>query len=384
MLHELARAGYARARPLFASLAKHQPACTAVLAGGYPGRVFVDDPERPRTALLVATMSDNSLWCLLAGDPVNDAFNGALSGALSTGTIAGEGVDMLFLICDPEDWGGRLPAVTAPLAPFPVQRRHYVCRQAAGDPEAHLPAGYRLAQMDPAWLDRPDLQLPDNVRWTLERWRSLGQGEAGPPLRDFGFAALAGEGVVAWTTVDFVAGGRGEAGVFTLPSHRRRGLAVATAAAAIGHGLAHGLSQVDWSCAEENAGSIRTAEKLGCRRERDYGQYFLLLDEATNLAYGAYERLEAGDYPGAAALHDRSFAMGTPLPAWAYFDAARVRAGLGDGDGALAGLQQAAAQGWTDVAAVAACHEFAPLHGTAGWAAVLAAMGEDPKGLEDP
>jgi RimJ/RimL family protein N-acetyltransferase len=315
---------------------------------------------------------------LLAGDPALEAFNQALNGALSGGMIAGEGVDVLFFVCDPEDWGGHLPAVTAPLAPFPVQRRHYICCQVADDPEARLPAGYRLARMDPAWLDRPDLQLPDNVRQTLERWRSLGRGEAGASLHDYGFAALAGDQVVAWTTVDFVAGGRGEAGVFTLPAHRRRGLAVATAAAAVGHGLAQGLSQVDWSCSEDNAGSIRTAERLGCTRERDYGQYFLLLDEATNLAYGAYERLEAGDYPGAAALHDRSFAMGTPLPAWAYFDAARVRAGLGDGDGALAGLQQAAAQGWTDVAAVAACHEFAPLHGTAGWVAVLAAMASDP------
>ena len=378
MLYELERARYGRAEPLFSSLAEYQPACTAVLAGRYPGRVFVDQPERPRTALLVTTMSDNSLWCLLAGDPAVEAFNQALNGALSAGTIAGEGVDVLFFVCDPEDWGGYLPAVTAPLAPFAVQRRHYVCCRVADDPGASLPAGYRLARMDPAWLDRPALQLPDNVRQTLERWRSLAQGEAGASLHDYGFAALAGEQVVAWTTVDFVAGGRGEAGVFTLPAHRRRGLALATAAAAIGHGLAQGLSQVDWSCSEGNAGSICTAERLGCTRERNYGQYFLLLDEATNLAYQAYERLEAGDYAGAAALHERCTAVGTPLPAWAYFDAARVRAGLGDGDGALAALQQAAAQGWTDVAAVEACAEFAMLRGTAGWAAVLAAMGEDP------
>jgi len=40
------------------------------------------------------------------------------------------------------------------------------------------------------------------------------------------------------------------------------------------------LSLVGWQCADDNLGSIRTAEKVGFERKRDYTMYYVFLDEA--------------------------------------------------------------------------------------------------------
>jgi RimJ/RimL family protein N-acetyltransferase len=69
-----------------------------------------------------------------------------------------------------------------------------------------------------------------------------------------------------------------EIGIRTAPDHRRRGLGGAAAAAAVDDALAHGFAMVGWHCPEENVGSIRTAEKVGFRLEREYAAYYVRLD----------------------------------------------------------------------------------------------------------
>ena len=59
-------------------------------------------------------------------------------------------------------------------------------------------------------------------------------------------------------------------GIRTHPDYRRRGLAAIAAAAAVEHALAHGYTSVCCHCNVDNRGSIRTAQKVGFVKERDY------------------------------------------------------------------------------------------------------------------
>jgi len=369
-METLPRAGFERARSLFRDLSEFQPACTAVLAGAYPGRVFVDDVRQPATGLLVTSLSANDLWCFLAGDPANARFNRAVNQFLRAGEGAGETVETVFITCQPEEWAGNLAELCVPLVPAPVQRHHYVCRQAHHLWRDRLPDRFALQRMDPSLLDESGLHLPAEVRHTLERWRAKG-GD----LQDFGFMVRHNDQVVAWATIDFVAEGAGDAGLFTLAAYRRRGLATMAAAAAIEYGLARcGLSAIHWTCGARNTGSIRIAERLGCRHERDYVMYVLALDAGQNLAYRAYDLLEAGDHRRAAELYADCFALRDDLPAWAYFDAARAWAALDELGLALEALRKAVRQGWMDVGAAESAAEFEPLRGTWEWGAILARM----------
>jgi RimJ/RimL family protein N-acetyltransferase len=369
MIHELEPGAYRGARPLFRSLETFQPMCTAVLEGVYPGRVFADDPSHPQTALLCTYLAGGGpAWCFLAGDALDEATNRALNEAISAGKVARQDTGAFLFTCDPEDWGGQLPVVFRPRPPVPMRRRHYLCREMDYDWRARLPEGFSVEAMDAALLIRPGLMIPNDVHQTLTRWQAI----ASPRLRDYGFVVIHGDEVVAWATVDFVAGGRGDIGFFTLEPYRRRGLATAVAAAALEHGLARDLSAVSWTCGESNLGSIRTAETLGCERERDYTIYILTLDEAESVAQEAYGHLQAGRYEEAIAAYERLLALVDEPPAWAYFEAAQAWAAVGDREKALAHLNTAVERGWSSAAALEGCPEFQILHDTPQWAALLA------------
>ena len=281
MICLLEKAQYMKARPLFQRLEAAQPMCTAVLEGVYPGRVFVDHPNLPETAFLSTFLAseDEGVWGFLAGHPANVAFNRALNRAIFTREIVGPKTPIVFLTCDPQDWGGMLSAISEPRLLTGMPRRRYVCRELHHDWRAHVPPGFTIQPMGADLLRRHDLEVPDDVRLTIEKWRSA----TNPRFQDFGFVAIheasQKASIASWATVDFVVNGTGDIGFFTVEAYRRRGLASVTVAAALEHGLTHGLSWINWTCDEENLGSIRTARRLGLQREQDYAMYYFLLEE---------------------------------------------------------------------------------------------------------
>jgi RimJ/RimL family protein N-acetyltransferase len=259
--------------------------CASVLAGIYPGHVFVDNLTQPRSALLTTFIESEAhgVWGFLAGDPANDTFNRALNAAIFNRQVFSGDAPVLLLTCEPQDWGGQLATVLAPRPPIWMPRYHFISRQVGFDWRAALPQGFTVDRMSDALLQMPGLQLPEDVAATLAKWRSL-QSER---FTDFGFVTLDRTGVqpviASWATVDFIADGAGDLGFFTQPDYRRRGLGTIAVAAALEHGFASGLQQVNWTCDADNPGSIRTAEKLGLERIADYTMALLLMDEKRHM-----------------------------------------------------------------------------------------------------
>lgn len=268
MVYELPPRDYDRVAHLFEPLAQ-RPFCAAVLAGVEAGRVFVDDPSAPRTALLVT----RDVWGYLAGAPDNDAFNRALNAAIYGRQVVGQEVPLLQLTCHPEAWYGQLAVVTHPRKPIAEIRRFYVGRRVTYDWQGSVPVGLVLQQIDEILGERLVGPLPEDV----DRLLALRAAAADPDRAGFGFVALHGERVAAYAMVDCVVGEVGEIFLFTDESYRRRGLATLTTAATIAYGLAHGLSQVNWDCAADNEGSWRTAERLGLSLEGEYTMHYFWL-----------------------------------------------------------------------------------------------------------
>jgi RimJ/RimL family protein N-acetyltransferase len=373
MLKALERHDYALAKPLFDPLASFQPMCSAVLEGIHPGRVYVDDLIAPRTAFLTTFISseEEGTWGFLAGEADNPGFNMELNAAIYRRAVLHPATPALMLTCHPQDWGGQLTLLFAPRQPIPSPRHHYLCQAMTYDWQAHLPPGFRIA---PILRDAGEdsCELPYEVLQAVEKWRQ----QEDPRFQDFGFFAVdetrTPPQVAAWATIDFIAHGSGDAGLFTLDEYRRRGLATAVSAAAVEHGLAHGLQAVHWTCEENNLGSIRTAEKLGFQWERDYTMYYLMFDEAMHQGNLAYAHLQAGRYAQAAEVLEQGFHKRLELPLWAYFDAARCHAALDNPEKAFSYLRALAYRGWRNVEAVQNCRELKSLHGSTEWKTVLA------------
>lgn len=365
-----------RTSSLFEGLRRWQPMCNAVLDGAWPGNLWADSAEDPRAAILITFLGGGgAAWCFLAGDATLPRFNEAVHRALFEDRLAGEAVDAFLLTCDPNDWGGRLGEIGRPREPALQPRRHYTCRSLASDWRERVPEGYGIEPLRTDMLSDRSLHLPSTLRATLGAWRSARlEG-----CVDFGFAARREDELVAWATVDFVAGGMGDLGFETLPKHRRRGLGTAVAGAALDRACGLGLT-THWTCAEDNTPSHRAAERLGLARGDDYEICFYQRDESAHAAQAAYTRLRGGDASGALARFEALFARQADVPVWAYHDAAEAAAATGDASRALTYLRIAAKHGWSSTDTTESTPAFAALRDLPEWASVLDRMRHNASG----
>jgi RimJ/RimL family protein N-acetyltransferase len=366
MIHELTAANYDRVDTLYEPL-RFMPFCAGVLERSHDGRVFVDDLQSPRTAFMLTW----GCWGYLAGDPDNAGFLRALNEALFSKAFLDEGAWGLFLSCPPDGWKEALAAVCAPHPPIALPRRHYVARSTGDDRQVSVPEGYVLRRMDRSLLDLGGIALPGDVTKMID----VIDWDAEVVDKGCGFVAVYDGQIAAHAMIDCVVGDVGEIGLFSDPAHRRRGLATATSAATIAYGLAHGLSTVVWDCYEHNAGSVRTAEKLGLERERDRTMYYFHFDEADHWAMLAWHDADRGRYRETLDTCERLFSGRTDPPELAYVAAARAWAAMDAPDQAFEHLNRAIDSGW-DYAPDLESAEFGRLHGTPEWQVLLERFGE--------
>ncbi|MDA1360960.1 GNAT family N-acetyltransferase [Glycomyces luteolus] len=273
MLTRLAPSTYGRAADLLTGL-DYQLSAGAVLAGAMPGAVFVDDPARP-SAVFVHSPEGN----FVGGDPTNDRFVTDLCAHLAAVFDAERDGD-LVLSFDHEGWQSVAAAIVPDLFLFKVTRRHYLYRGERPELEPNLPPGYRIAPIDAALLEHQ--QVPDHVwEWIEGNWGGADAFLA----RGFGAAAVHGEAVVSWSLADCIVAERAEIGIHTAPGHRRRGLAVQVAAAAVALAFDRGLTEVGWHCNDDNPGSYRTAESAGFKLARRY--HFMAAGSARGMGEGS-------------------------------------------------------------------------------------------------
>jgi RimJ/RimL family protein N-acetyltransferase len=373
MLHKLDQDEYHGIRNLFIGLTESQPMVAAVLDDIYPGAIYTDDPSHPRTAYLQTFIGSEQepQWGFLAGDPNNDVFCRELNQALFQREIVHPNAPLIYFTCDSPDWFPALDAVFKPSPRIPTSRRHYLAREFHQNWRTAIPDGFVVEPLASTLLERPGLQVPDDVRKILEKWSHI----TDPRFADYGFVAIEtsprGAQVAAWATVDFVAGGMGDLGMFTRNEYRKRGLAYITTAASIEYGLSHGLRQICWTCMEDNPGSIRTAERLGLERVEDYTMFMLIFDPIEAKSMLAYFHLEGGRTRDALALLEGIITSGQVYPPYVLFDAARACAMLGEKDAAMSHLQAFADHGSQNPAIFEECPEFQVLQDLPVWQTFL-------------
>ena len=303
MLHELFPPFEPASRAVFEPLSADHPMCTSVLAGVYPGKVFVDEPAHPKTGLLMTFCDEHAVWAFLVGSPSNQDFNQAFQQAISEHKIAGKNTGAVFCNCYPSDWSEQLPLIAAPHEAIPMCRKHYVAREIDFDWRARLAEGFSVERLGTSMLSRPDFYIPREVRIALGKWQRM----SSPDFQDFGFGIVHQNAIVSWATVDYVAGGRGDLRYYTVGNYRRRGHGTIVTAAAIEHALSNGLSEVHWTCAAHNTSAIHAAERLGLEYVHGYESCLLVFKEGQHLSPKSHCQLSSKRHPRAAGTLDRYF-----------------------------------------------------------------------------
>lgn len=224
----------------------------AVLDGVLTGRVLTDGAAQPGWALVVET-GDGTVYG--GGDLSAEALRRAIA---SVSTASG---DLIFGFDGPDDPIRRL----LPPDPYYAGAGIDFTDRVSPTDEAELldrvmPDGLRLVDVDAELLPRTEW-ADDTIHafGSLEAWTEAGIGRC----------LVAGDEVVAQAMAGPRTRGLMEFGVWTHPTHRRRGLSTLvslhTAVACEAHG-----DVVWWNTNAENVGSIRTARRIGFTEERRY------------------------------------------------------------------------------------------------------------------
>jgi RimJ/RimL family protein N-acetyltransferase len=275
----------------------------------------------------------------------------------------------------PETWEAMLPQLIPTHEMERIERYHYLCRAVKFDWHNHLPEGYTVCRVDRTLLADPDVVFPDAVRewmdigeiwWTEENFLSKGVS----------FVVLHEDQGVAWCTPDCVAADRIDVGVITDRAHRRRGLAAVAVAATVEHCLSHGFSAVGWHCNAANVGSWKTAEKVGFERKREYAYYYYMYDPVDHLAELGWYFYQRGEYGKTVQYYEQVFSLRDENPDYYYHLVASAWALLGNREKALEYLLVALDHGWTNVEWTKQQKEFAILHSTPEWNAILAGVSQ--------
>jgi RimJ/RimL family protein N-acetyltransferase len=259
---ELQASEFTRTLPLLAGI-KQAVLPYAICQGINPGRIFVDRPENPRTALIWTPVG----YYLLCGDPALAADISVISKVLTNTFVPASqagGESSFILLTSHAAWKDRLPALLPGREVMEIYRRPFTFDSASfaarGDWRARIPPGFHLQPIDAALAEQMGI---------LASWASL---------NDFlthgvGFALLQGDQVASTCTSVFASRTHLEIDVHTEEKYQRRGFAVLTACALIEACLQRGKAP-NWECFWENEASTALAGKLGFSALPDYPVYY--------------------------------------------------------------------------------------------------------------
>jgi RimJ/RimL family protein N-acetyltransferase len=344
----------------------HHLAVRSVLEGNTRASVYVDDRERPRTALALVKQR-----FYLAGEARDNRINEAL-GRLFHDTIFPQGVeaeeDMFVLYYAPDAWAEPLGEILGERNPIDALRQYYTSGELVGyraiqDWRATLPEGFEMEVVDGALLARTQLKNHDRL---VEEVCSE-RGSVGEFLdKSFGVCVVGGDELVAWCLSEYNTGQRCEVGIETMEPYRRQGLGQAAAAALVEMAVSKGIRHVGWHCYASNAGSVGTALRVGLQKVCDYPTFLCWYDEADHLAVHGNIAFRAGEYGQALTWYEQAFRRGGARD-WAYWGAACAAALMGQEGDALQYLAQAVDRGLTDLERLVTSEHLVSLHDGAEW-----------------
>lgn len=259
---------YASAHSLFEELTCHLAVLT-VLAGTLPGRIYVDNPTRPRAAILIPS---NRHRVYVSGEPEPRLLVDVIH-LLSKESLE-ENYGFVVYYDTSHLWKPTLEHVLQKQETGSGWRQFYRLREPSSPVASPLPGQITIGRIDEAMLG--DITLV-NRDLLLEEIHSESPSLERFFHQNFGFCAHDDHQLVAWCLAEYHYQGRYELGIETIEAYQRKGIATHLADAVIKHAFAQGATEIGWHCWAANTPSVATALKLGFEKMLDYpvcyGQY---------------------------------------------------------------------------------------------------------------
>ncbi|MBD3286502.1 GNAT family N-acetyltransferase [candidate division WOR-3 bacterium] len=376
---ELEPKDFKKLLPLVSELYYDLPALS-VISGITPGRIWVDDTNNIRSALLWEHSQNSEFHFMGRAD--NSDFNRSLE-KLFKEQIYPQALKKFkaFIVqYANDDWKALIPKMVN--HPMEDSRMLYIFRPGDPIPDQDIPSGFQVLQVDEKLLSETRLKNLKGITDQIDQvWRSheefLGYG--------FGFCAVKGTEIASWCLAEYASPGRSGLGVETVSKFRRKGLATAVSAACLDYCAANNLTAY-WICWKDNKPSIATANRLELQLDAEYPIYYGWFDELDNALSNASLRYRKEDFQPALDWFEKAFAMADrrkesylyhelKLAKRYYYAAAVSAAVLEDKDSTTRYLQKAFEHGFDDFAKAKKEERFKIIHRTDVWKRILRSSG---------
>ena len=252
---------YASVHSLFEDMTCHLAVVT-VLAGILPGRIYVDDPARPRTAILIPS---NRHRVYGSGEPEPHLLADVIHLLSKESLEESYGFVMYY---DPSyPWQPALEQVLQKQEIASLIRQFYRLREPSSPAASPLPEPITIGRIDETMVRDTTLVNRDLL---LEEIHSESPSLEHFFRQHFGFCAQDGHQLVAWCLAEYHSQSRYELGIETIEAYQRKGIATHLADAVIRHAFAQGATEIGWHCWAANTLSVATALKIGFEKVLDY------------------------------------------------------------------------------------------------------------------
>jgi RimJ/RimL family protein N-acetyltransferase len=277
MLCELRREEFRKIRSIFEELA-YTLAIDSVIEGNRPGKIYVDDVESPKTALVWAKPSE----FFLAGHPDNHEFNSSLQKLMIKEVIheiMKHPIKYSVLFYGSDAWEKEIRSILKGQFPKKGYRILFTFKKLKVDWKRGLPAGFYMERIDEAFLKRTDLKNINKVTDQIDfKWNSIADFTS----RGFGFALLHRDTIVSWCISSNNVREKCEITIGTDEKYQNRGFATLLASAFVERCISKNLTP-SWHCGCNNLPSIAVAEKVGFEKTLKYPIYYWIPNTHVNL-----------------------------------------------------------------------------------------------------
>jgi RimJ/RimL family protein N-acetyltransferase len=256
----LGSGNYPSVRPLFEEMTCHL-AVQAVLAGILPGRIYVDDPANPGSAILIPS-SPHRIY--VGGKPEPRLIADVVHLRFEESHEESYG----FVLYYPSDaWRQAFEHAMQKQEIGSDWRQFYRLKEPPSQALAPLPEQIAIGIIDEDIVEGTTLVNRDLL---IEEIHSESPSLEHFFRQNFGFYAQHGEQLIAWCLAEYHCQGRYELGIETIEAYQRRGIATHLAEAVIKHAFVQGAKEIGWHCWADNTPSVATALKLGFEKVLDY------------------------------------------------------------------------------------------------------------------
>ncbi len=273
-LQELEFVEFSEVQSLFSESKHLSFTIDAVIAGNSPMRIWVDDVNKPRSALLW----DNAHCYYLVGDPGNRDFCKTIETFLYESLIpkaVAKNREIYKLEYSPQAWEPIIEDILKDKTPVKISRKFFVLEKPLiSQWQDILPPDFSIRRIDRFLLESDVKHVKSIIDEINGCWYSVDEFLT----NGFGFCLvyrpkIGEEEVQGWCTGEYFSKGKCGVGIETFHGYQKRGFATVMASAFVEHSLSVNI-QPHWDASANNEGSIRVAEKVGFREIQDYQVFY--------------------------------------------------------------------------------------------------------------